>query len=218
MRLRSLFAALTIPAVALTAAACSSSGTATDSGTAGGGGAGTTLTYWASNQGTSLQDDQQVLAPQIAKFTKQTGIKVKVQVIPWTTLLTQITAATVSGKGPDVLNIGNTWSASLQATGAFLPFTSSVMTQIGGSSRFLAGSLSATGAPGRPPAAVPLYSLAYGLYYNKAEFAAAGISGPPATWIQFVADAKKLTRGGHYGLTLEAGQIPENIHLAFELS
>ena len=197
---------------ALSLAACGSSGS--NSATS----AHPTITYWASNQGTSLQDDQQVLGPQIAKFTKQTGIKVKFQVVPWTTLLTQITAATVSGKGPDVLNIGNTWSASLQATGAFLPFTSSVMTQIGGSSRFLAGSLSATGAAGQPPAAVPLYSLAYGLYYNKAEFAAAGISGPPATWTQFVADAKKLTKGGHYGLTLEAGQIPENIHLAFELS
>ena len=124
----------------------------------------------------------------------------------------------MSGKGPDVLNIGNTWSASLQATGAFLPFTSSVMNQIGGSSRFLAGSLSATGAAGKPPTAVPLYSTAYGLYYNKAEFAAAGISGPPATWTAFVADAKKLTKAGHYGLTLEAGQIPENVHLAFELS
>jgi multiple sugar transport system substrate-binding protein len=133
-------------------------------------------------------------------------------------LLTQITAATVSGKGPDVLNIGNTWSASLQATGAFLPFTSSVMNTIGGSSRFLAGSLSATGAAGQPPTAVPLYSTAYGLYYNKAEFAAAGISTPPATWSEFVTDAKKLTKAGHYGLTLEAGQIPENVHLAFELS
>ena len=92
------------------------------------------------------------------------------------------------------------------------------MNEIGGSSRFLAGSLSATGAPGQPPAAVPLYSLAYGLYYNKAQFAAAGISGPPTTWTQFVADAKKLTTSGHWGLTLEAGQIPENVHLAFELS
>jgi multiple sugar transport system substrate-binding protein len=199
-------------AAALSLAACGSSGSSSGSS------AHPTITYWASNQGTSLQDDQQVLTPQIAKFTKQTGIKVKFQVIPWTTLLTQITAATVSGKGPDVLNIGNTWSASLQATGAFLPFTTSVMNQIGGSSRFLAGSLSATGAPGKPPAAVPLYSLAYGLYYNKADFAAAGISGPPATWTQFVADAKKLTKNGHWGLTLEAGQIPENIHLAFELS
>lgn len=199
-------------AAALSLAACGSSGSSSGSS------AHPTLTYWASNQGTSLQDDQQVLAPQIAKFTKQTGIKVKVQVIPWTTLLNQITAATVSGKGPDVLNIGNTWSASLQATGAFLPFSTSVMNTIGGSSRFLAGSLSATGAAGKPPTAVPLYSTAYGLYYNKAEFAAAGISGPPATWSAFVADAKKLTKGGHYGLTLEAGQIPENVHLAFELS
>src|SRR6185437_5462806 len=209
-KLSTLACAAMLAAVPL--AACGSSGSNSSSS------AHPTLTYWASNQGTSLQDDQQVLAPQIAKFTKQTGIKVKVQVIPWTTLLNQITAATVSGKGPDVLNIGNTWSASLQATGAFLPFTSSVMNQIGGSSRFLAGSLSATGAVGKPPTAVPLYSTAYGLYYNKAEFAAAGISGPPVTWAEFVADAKKLTKNGHYGLTLEAGQIPENVHLAFELS
>jgi multiple sugar transport system substrate-binding protein len=177
-----------------------------------------TLTYWATNQGTSLQDDRTVLGPQIAKFTKQTGIKVNFQVIPWTTVLNQITAATVSGKGPDVLNIGNTWSPSLQATGALLPFTSSVMSQIGGSSRFLAGSLSATGAPGKPPTAVPLYSLAYGLYYNKAQFAAAGISGPPTTWTQLIADGKKLTKGGHWGLAIEGGSVSENIHMAFELS
>jgi multiple sugar transport system substrate-binding protein len=177
-----------------------------------------TLTYWATNQGTSLQDDRQVLGPQIAKFTKQTGIKVNFEVIPWTTVLNQITAATVSGKGPDVLNIGNTWSPSLQATGALLPFTSSVMSQIGGSSRFLAGSLSATGAPGKPPAAVPLYSLAYGLYYNKALFAAAGISSPPTTWAELVADGKKLTTSSHWGLSIEGGSVAENIHMAFELS
>jgi multiple sugar transport system substrate-binding protein len=199
----------TLAAVPL--AACSSS-------SSGGSAAHPTLTYWASNQGTSLQDDQQVLAPQIAKFTRATGIKVNVQVIPWTTLLTQITAATVSGKGPDVLNIGNTWSPSLQVTGALVQFTPSVMSQIGGSSRFLAGSLSATGETGKPPTAVPLYSLAYGLYYNKAQFAAAGISGPPSTWAELVADGKKLTRGGHWGLAIEGGQIPENVHMAFELS
>jgi multiple sugar transport system substrate-binding protein len=191
---------------------------ACSSGSSPGSSAHPTLTYWASNQGTSLQDDRNVLGPQIAKFTRETGIKVNFQVIPWTTLLTQITAATVSGKGPDVLNIGNTWSASLQATGAFLPFTSSVMNTIGGSSRFLAGSLSATGAAGKPPTAVPLYSTAYGLYYNKAQFAAAGISGPPTTWAQLIADGKRLTKDGRWGLTLEAGQIPENVHLAFELS
>jgi multiple sugar transport system substrate-binding protein len=213
MRPTKLAALAFAAAVTVPLAACGAS-----SGTSSGTSAHPTLTYWASNQGTSLQDDQQVLAPQIAKFTKQTGIKVNVQVIPWTTLLTQITSATVSGKGPDVLNIGNTWSPSLQATGAFVPFTSSVMSQVGGSSRFLAGSLSATGAPGKPPTAVPLYSLAYGLYYNKAQFAAAGISGPPATWAQLIADGKKLTKNGHWGLAVEGGSVSENIHMAFELS
>jgi multiple sugar transport system substrate-binding protein len=208
-KLSTLALAATLAAVPL--AACGSS-----SGT--GSAAHPTLTYWATNQGTSLQNDRQVLGPQIAKFTKQTGIKVNFEVIPWTTVLNQITAATVSGKGPDVLNIGNTWSPSLQATGALLPFTSSVMSQIGGSSRFLAGSLSATGAPGKPPTAVPLYSLAYGLYYNKAMFAAAGISSPPTTWAELITDGKKLTTSSHWGLSIEGGSVAENIHMAFELS
>jgi multiple sugar transport system substrate-binding protein len=211
MRLAKLSALATTAIAAAALAACSGN---SSSGSA----AHPVLTYWASNQGTSLQDDRRVLGPQIAKFTRQTGIRVNIQVIPWTTLLNQITTATVSGKGPDVLNIGNTWSPSLQATGAFLPFTEPVMKQIGGSGRFLAGSLSATGAPHKPPTAVPLYSLAYGLYYNKAMFAAAGIRNPPATWPELIADGKKLTTNGHWGLAIEGGSVPENIHMAFELS
>jgi multiple sugar transport system substrate-binding protein len=184
-------------------AACSSSSTTPSSSSSPSSNAGVTLNYWATNQGTSLQDDQSILGPQIAKFTAQTGIKVNLTVLPWTTVLNQVTAATVSGKGPDVLNIGNTWSPTLQATGALLPFTPSVMSEVGGSSRFLAGSLSATGAAGQPPVAVPLYSLAYALYYNRA---------------QLIADGKKLTGNGHYGLAIEGGSVSENIHMAFELS
>ena len=199
---------------AATLAACSSSSSSPSSSS----GSDVTLNYWATNQGTSLQDDQSILGPQLAKFTAETGIKVNLTVLPWTTVLNQITAATVSGKGPDVLNIGNTWSPSLQATGALLQFTPALMSQIGGSSKFLAGSLSATGAPGKPPTAVPLYSLAYALYYNKAEFAAAGISGPPTTWAQLIADGRKLTGNGHWGLAIEGGSVSENIHMAFELS
>jgi multiple sugar transport system substrate-binding protein len=202
---------------AATLAACSSSSNTSPSSSSGTS-SHVTLNYWATNQGTSLQDDVNILTPELAKFTAQTGIKVNLTVLPWTTVLAQITAATVSGKGPDVLNIGNTWSPTLQATGALLAFTPSVMSQIGGSSKFLTGSLSATGAPGQPPVAVPLYSLAYALYYNKAQFAAAGISGPPATWAQLIADGKILTKDGHWGLAIEGGSVSENIHMAFELS
>ena len=185
----------------------------------GGGGADTgsakTLTYWASNQGTSLENDKQVLQPELDKFEQQTGIKVKLEVIPWSDLLNRILAATTSGQGPDVLNIGNTWSASLQATGALLPMDDSILTQLGGRDRFLAAPLAATGAPGKPPTAVPLYSLGYGLYYNTKLFAQAGISAPPATWDDLVADGKKLTHDGQWGLALEGASIAENAHHAF---
>ncbi|WP_427885357.1 ABC transporter substrate-binding protein [Kribbella sp. GL6] len=41
---------------------------------------------------------------------------------------------------------------------------------------------------------LPLLNDAYGLYYNKDAFKAAGISAPPKTLSEFDADAKKLTR------------------------
>jgi multiple sugar transport system substrate-binding protein len=190
-------------------AACGS-----DSSPASGTG-GTTLTYWASNQGASLAKDKEILQPELDKFQRQTGVTVKLEVIGWPDLLNRILGAATSGQGPDVLNIGNTWSASLQATGALLPFDDAPMSAVGGKDRFLAGSLSATGAAGKPPTAVPLYSLAYGLYYNKKQFAAAGITSPPSTWEELVADGQKLTGNGHWGLALEAGSPTENCHHAF---
>ncbi|MGZ0148617.1 ABC transporter substrate-binding protein [Kribbella sp. WER1] len=41
---------------------------------------------------------------------------------------------------------------------------------------------------------LPLLNDAYGLYYNKDAFKAAGIAGPPKTLSEFDADAKKLTK------------------------
>jgi len=52
---------------------------------------------------------------------------------------------------------------------------------------------------------VPVYSLAYALYYNKKQFAAAGITMPPSSWDELVADGRKLTGNGRWGLALEAG-------------
>jgi multiple sugar transport system substrate-binding protein len=202
-------------AAALIAALAACGGGTTTGGTGNNNSHPTTLTYWASNQGNSLQTDYKVLTPELQKFQQQTGIKVKLEVIGWADLLNRILAATSSGQGPDVVNIGNTWSASLQATGALMPFTSQTFTKIGGENKFLASAVGSTGETGKPPTAVPIYSLAYGLYYNKKLFAQAGIANPPTTWAELIADGKKLTHGGHYGLAVEGASIPENIHHAF---
>ena len=192
--------------------------TACGGGSATGGGSNDspkTLTYWASNQGASIEVDKKVLQPELDKFEKQTGIKVKLEVIPWSDLLNRILTATTSGQGPDVLNIGNTWSASLQATGGLLPWDAKNFAAIGGKDRFVGSALGSTGAQGQDPAAVPLYSMSYALYYNKKMFADAGIAKPPATWGELIADGKKLSKDGKWGLGAEGSNPSENIHHAF---
>ncbi|MET9456478.1 sugar ABC transporter substrate-binding protein [Streptomyces canus] len=174
-----------------------------------------TLTYWASNQGASIEVDKKVLQPELDKFEKQTGIKVKVEVVPWSDLLNRILTATTSGQGPDVLNIGNTWSASLQATGALLPWDAKNFAAIGGKDRFVDSALGSTGAEGQDPAAVPLYSMAYALYYNKEIFADAGITEPPATWDELIVDGKKIQAKGKSALGAEGANLSENIHHVF---
>jgi multiple sugar transport system substrate-binding protein len=203
---------------ALVAVAISACGGGGGSPSAQSSGPGTTITYWASNQGATISADDQVLGKVIAKFKKQTGINVKLRVIPWPDLFNQITLAATSGQGPDVVNIGNTWSPSFQATGAFLPFQGSTLAAVGGQAKFLNSSWSATGAPGKVPTSVPLYGLSYGLFYNKALFQQAGISAPPKTWSEFVADAQKLTKPpNQWGVAVEGASITENSHWAFIL-
>lgn len=176
-----------------------------------------TLTYWASNQGRSIQQDQQVLTPELKKFEAQTGIKVKLEVIGWPDLLNRILAATSSGQGPDVVNVGNTWSASLQATGAFQRFDDATIAKVGGKARFIPSTLTSTGAAGKAPGFVPIYGLAYGLFYNKKLFSQAGIAQPPKTWQELVTDAKKLTVPAkkQYGMGILGASYTEGAHFAF---
>lgn len=208
MKLRHL-AAASVPVLLL--AACSGGG---DGGSDAGG--PVTLTYWASNQGTSLDNDKEVLTPVLEDFTEKTGVEVDLEVIGWSDLQTRIQTAVTSGQAPDVVNIGNTWAVSLQATGAFLPLDDAAMDAIGGADKFVETALETGGAPDTDPTSVPLYGLAYGLYYNKQMFADAGLE-PPTTWEEMVTAAKALTdpAAGVYGMALAAGSYTENNHFAF---
>lgn len=209
VKIRTFAAAAAITALALTATGCGNGGGESES-TDG----ATTLTYWASNQGTSLDNDAEVLTPQLEKFEEQTGIKVNLEVIGWNDLQTRIQTAVTSGQAPDVLNIGNTWAASLQSTGAFMPFDDAAFEAIGGKDKFVETALATGGMEGEDPTSVPLYGLAYGLYYNKAMFEEAGLT-PPTTWEEMVSAAKTLTTGDQYGIALAAGSYTENAHFAF---
>ncbi|WP_331769917.1 sugar ABC transporter substrate-binding protein (plasmid) [Embleya sp. NBC_00888] len=214
MRVRRVATAVALILSASVLTACGGSDDSSSGDSDSGSNAGRTLTYWASNQGTSIEHDKQVLRPELDKFTQRTGIKVDLEVVPWADLLNRVLAATTSGKGPDVLNIGNTWSASLQATDAFVPIDDKILAKVGGKDRFLGPSYAATGAVGKPPVGLPVYSNAYALYYNKKLFADAGLK-PPTTWDEMADVGAKLTGNGRWGLALEGGSGTELVHHAF---
>ena len=207
---RTLAASVAITAVvASTLTACSSA--------SGSGSGAVTLTYWATNQATTVGVDQKLLTGELKKFTAQTGIKVNLEIPTWQVLYGKIETAIAGGVGPDVVNIGATWGAALQSTGGFVSLGPSQLAELGGANRFLAASLASAGAPGKAPIAVPLYAQVYVLYYDTAMFAAAGITSPPTTWAEYVADAKRLTKPGQWGVTATAASDLINAHLAFML-
>lgn len=213
MNLKKALTALTAGALTLALAACG--GGSVSSGSASGS-TGGSITYWASNQGTSIENDKEILTPVLDAFTQETGVTVNLEVIPWTDLQTRLQTAITSGQGPDVVNIGNTWAASLQATNAFLPFDDANMNAIGGSDKFVATALATGGTPGQPPTSLPLYGLAYGLYYNTTMLSAAGIQ-PPTTYEELLTAAQALNKPdqGIYGLAIAAGSYRYNAHFAF---
>ena len=157
-------------------------------------------------------------------FEDQNDVTVQVKVVPWEDLYKNIITATTSGEGPDVLNIGNTWSAALQATGAFIPFDEEVMEEIGGRDKFADAPMRSTGAEGEPPVSAPLYSVPDGaFFYNKAMFEEAGVQ-PPETWDEFIQAAEQLTTNGgdgnvdQWGIAIAGGSPIDAVHRVFVLS
>jgi multiple sugar transport system substrate-binding protein len=184
----------------------------------GSGGGANQLTYWASQQAPTIGQDKKILAGVAREFENKTGISVNIKVIGWDDLWNRITTAVSSGQGPDVLNIGNTWSPSLQASGVFLPFDQDPLNSIGGKSKFIQTAFDTSGAPGKTPTSAPVYGLSYALFYNKAMFEKAGIDSPPKTWDEFLAVAKELTDPpNRWGLAVEGASVTENAHWAFIL-
>lgn len=213
--LKVLSALAAVASVALGLSACGGGGSSTAASS-------DTITYWASDQGNNLDDTAAKLKPSLDRFTEKTGVKVKLEVIGWNDLYNRILTAVTSGDGPDVLNIGNTWAVTLQETGAFEPVEGALLDAVGGKDRFLQTSWSTGGAEGKTPTSVPLYGLAYNMYYNTKMFKAAGIEKPPVTWDEFVADAKKLTKDTNgdgkpdqWGFTAAGASVSANSHQAF---
>lgn len=155
----------------------------------------TTLTVWT-------MEDSAKFSQLLQGFTKQTGIKVQVDAIPWGNVDDKLTTAVASGHGPDVTQIGLSDLSSFIAAKALKNLAPYVRSHPAlADKNFPKGISSKKINPPGQVLSVPWVSDVRVLFYRKDIFAQAGISGPPTTWAQLFADAKKLAaRGGNnYG-------------------
>jgi ABC-type glycerol-3-phosphate transport system substrate-binding protein len=121
--------------------------------------------------------------------------------IPWTNRGTDWTNALSSGKGgPDITEMGNTDTQGLAAQGGLANITSSVKAWSNGS-QLIPGNLANDTVNGTIYG-VPWFGGVRGIWYNKNQFAAAGITSTPTTWAQLITDAQTLMQKnpGTYGL------------------
>jgi ABC-type glycerol-3-phosphate transport system substrate-binding protein len=136
-----------------------------------------------------------------SEFPQYKNTKVVVDWIPWGDRTTDWTNALTSGKGgPDVTELGNTDTPGIAAEGALANITSDVKGWSNGSD-IIPGNLANDTVNGQN-FAVPWFGGVRGIWYNKDQFAKAGIKSAPTTWTQLVSDAKALMAAypGTYGL------------------
>lgn len=154
-----------------------------------------TITVWT-------MEDTNAFSSLMQNFTQQTGINVDVQGIPWGNVNDKLTTAVASGNGPDVMQIGLSFLPSFVNAGALLDLHPYIKkTSALASRNFLPGVSATRTNPKGKVLSVPWVSDVRILFYRTDIFKQVGLAGPPKTWTQLYADAKKLAaRGnGQYG-------------------
>ncbi|MEE4542035.1 extracellular solute-binding protein [Streptomyces sp. V4-01] len=165
-----------------------------------------TITFW---HGWTAANELKAINDNVARFEKaHPNIHVKVQSNITDDKINQALRAGGS-KAPDVVSSFTTDNVGqFCSSGAFAdlaPFLAK--DKIDPAATFPKPMLEYTQYQGKR-CALPLLGDAYGLYYNKKAFAAAGITAPPKTLSEFKADAVKLTKpdGSSYS---QLGYMPD---------
>ncbi|HEX2903494.1 MAG TPA: extracellular solute-binding protein [Jatrophihabitans sp.] len=182
-------------AVALALSACSSSkastaGKSSDGSVLSTDGKGKTITVW-------LQSDAQKGWPDVvnqanARFEQATGAKVNIQWQQWSNYTTKLDSTFAGSTAiPDVVELGNTQTASYIAGGAFADLTKA-KGQFDNSGSWLQGLADSGTSPDGKLEAIPYYAGSRVVIYRKDLFSKAGITAAPSTLDELTSDLDKV--------------------------
>jgi multiple sugar transport system substrate-binding protein len=125
--------------------------------------------------------DLQVMKSLLARFSEQTGVKVKLDTMTWGTAWTDFITIASHGKGPDISHIGGTWVSSLATMNALRPFSPQEVELMGGDIAFLAPTWQSSMLYGDDRVwAIPWTGYTYVVCYRRDLLGEAGIDGTVA--------------------------------------
>lgn len=163
------------------------------------------VTFWG------LGREGEVVAQLIPEFERRTGIKVKVQQIPWTAAHEKLLTAYVGDATPDVAQVGNTWIPEFSAINAIddlSPYVAS--SKIVKHDDYFAGIWDTNVINGRLYG-VPWYVDTRVLFYRTDL-----VPKAPRTWSEWVAAMQKLKEQGRYGILIPTSEWPQPTILAVQ--
>jgi multiple sugar transport system substrate-binding protein len=166
-----------------------------------------TLQFW-STYNTADKEASTISKVIIPAFEKANpGIKVDSVIYPYSDLLNKFITTSAAGNPPDVMRSDIGWVAQLAQQG-LIQNVSKLKSFTSIKKNILPGPLATAQVKGKFYA-FPDDTNTQALFWNKADFAAAGISGPPTTINQLVADAQALTVPSkqQYGLGVDGTDI-----------
>jgi N,N'-diacetylchitobiose transport system substrate-binding protein len=182
-------AAVVAVALAMATSACSSGSSSSGAGITTDG-KGKTVTVW-------LMSDAQKGWPDVVnqantRFEKETGAKVKVEWQEWSNYTTKLDSTFSGSTGiPDAVELGNTQTASYIAGGAFADLTKDKK-KFENSDTWLNALTQSGTSPDGKLMAVPYYAGSRVVIYRKDLWDAAGVTTPPKTMDELMADLDKI--------------------------
>lgn len=196
-------------AMAVAVSACSSSkksASSKDDSVLSTDGKGKTITVW-------LQSDAQKGWPDVVnqatqRFEAATGAKVNVQWQQWSNYTTKLDSTFAGSTAiPDVVELGNTQTASYIAGGAFANL-SAAKGQFENSASWLQGLADSGTSPDGKLEAVPYYAGSRVVIYRKDLFSKAGVTSPPTTLAELTADLDKVKAANASDKSFSAFYMP----------
>lgn len=183
MRTSTAAALASVTALTLALASCGDSGGSSASGGGSGdtaqGGSAKSLTFWVM-KGTN-PDSSKFYAAVKKEFTKETGATLNIQEIEWADAHDRLVRSFAGGGGPDVSEIGTTWTPEFAAAGGLADITQQVEASGMGKDELKALKDSAT-YDGKQYG-VGWYAGVRGIVYRKDVFAKDGIK-VPTNWAE----------------------------------